>query len=107
MAKSFRFKNDIYLDSSAIMHEKFPLKDKFYHNNTWQTTYVIQYYSNRPRIIFVIWETTAFAVYSIYNGRVIELGKIGTGTITYTVDTTNKTITFKLSNTGLITALDI
>lgn len=109
MAKSFKFKNDIYLDSSSVVVGKIRLCDKFYNENInlWTKTKTVKYDSAyRAKLIFIWWQQSLIA-YVLYYNHIVELGKYGNNTISYTINTTKKEVTFTLGDTGVMTVLDI
>lgn len=110
MSKSFKFKNDNYLDAKGIVINKVKLSDKFINgtSNDWSKTIKVSYTLYRPRIIFISWGAIEnLVVYVVYCGRVVLLNRIGTSTINVSNDKTNKIITFTTSETMICSVLDI
>lgn len=107
MSKSIKFKNNNYLDSSSIVHNKKVLKDTLITGTNlidWQKSYSIPYSEDVKPMLIWVWWGQSMVFYSFYREKlfVITSDKKDYDNIDYSIDTTNKNINFILSNTGII-----
>lgn len=110
MSKSFKFKNDMYLDGKSIVIDKIVLSNKFYHSgiNGWTKQFKVTYSVYRPRLVFITWGNAEnFVVYAMMYHRVLLLNKLTSATPTVSVNKTNNEVTFNCAETMAYAILDI
>lgn len=110
MSKSFKFKNNMYLDGKSIVIDKVILSNKFYHSgvNGWTKNFKVTYNAYRPRLVFIVWGNSKnFVVYAIMWHRVLLLNKLTSITPTVSVNSTNNEVTFTCGETMAYAIFDI
>lgn len=71
---------------------------------SWKATHKVRYSDIRvPKLVFLHWANSV-RIYVIYLDKVILVGENGNDTVNVTIDSTNKIVTFALSNTGIMYA---
>lgn len=85
-----------------VLNKKYELKS--YTN--WQKTYIVNYDEYTPVIVVVAWQSS-IASYGILLGRVVELGKTGTDSISYEVNQETHQVTFTLGDTGVFRTISL
>lgn len=107
MAESIKIKDNVFIDTKGIVHNKNLLSHillKAEYQNNWELIHTIKFNSvdYKPNFVILRWNgDNTIGIYCVYANRVIEVLKNGNGTCTYTIDVNNKTVTFTLSNTGI------
>lgn len=98
------------INSNAVTNAKIDwnttARPIYYTGTNWATSWTFKYYQQRPQLIFVAWQSSTALFCRIYD-QIYKVYQNGGSTITATIDATNRQWTITVSNTGVLTVLEM
>ena len=79
----------------------------FQEGTRWASSWTIKYDNYKPQLLFFAWGNNTALVYRIWQYDPVIIARTGSGTLTMTNNTTNKTVTYTTSQTGVVSWIEL